>query len=145
MFKTEQEIEDQITREDREPYLEKVYDGFVPQLFPEYFRKALMFVPITAHRYNLEVVKGIISKRPSEYTNKEVGMMINLIYGVAWAQLHPNLETAIEITEEFNKIRDEYNKRSEEMEIKCAKKKITLMNINGHNQKRTTRMGIIHQ
>lgn len=134
MFKTEQEIDAQIVREDKEPYLEKVYDGFVPEQFPEFFRRSLMFIPVTAHRYNLDVVKGILDKHPNEYSNKEIGMMINLIFGVAWASLYPDLETAIKTTEEFNKIREEYNARSEEMEKKCDKKKLALMRINGHTK-----------
>lgn len=145
MFKTEQEIDDQIQREDKDPYLHTIFDGFVPELFPEYFEKSLMYIPTTAHRYNLDVVEGILDKRPNEYNNLEVGMMINLIFAVPWVNLYPDLKTAMAITREFNKIRDDYNQRSEQMEIKCAKKKITLMNINGHNQKRSTRMGIIHQ
>ncbi len=128
---TTQEIEEQIQRQDIEPYLNKIYDGFVSEEIIDQFRTAMMFVPITAHQYSMKDVKTISGKRPTEITNRELGMIINIIYCVPFASMYASLEEGVEKTMEYDKIRAEYNKNSAAFERKVQAKKERLLNLSG--------------
>lgn len=124
-------IEDQIIREDITPYHNSIFDGFLPESFIQQFRVAMMFLPVTAHNYSMKEVKRMISKRPDEVTNKEVGLMINAVYAIPWASMYSSIEEGIERTMEFDKIREDYNKNTSAFERKINAKRQRLLSLSG--------------
>lgn len=126
----EREIEQQID-DDVQKYNTSIYDGFLPQSFIDYFKKSLMVIPPGNHQYNMEKVKDMISRRPDEVRIIEVGMMINLIYACPFRELYDSVEQGIEMTMEFDKVREGFNKTTEDIERKLALKRQTLRKIYG--------------
>jgi len=76
-------------------------------------------------------VKRMISRRPNEVTNKELGMMINAIYSVPFGSMYQTIEEGIERTMEFDKIKEEYNKNSAAFERKINAKRQRLLSLSG--------------
>lgn len=128
---TTEQIEEQIQKQDIEPYLNKVYDGFVSEEIIEQFKIAMMFIPITAHKYSMKDVRTISGKRPEEVTNRELGMIINVIYAVPFASMYQTLDEGIDKTMAFDKIRAEYNKNSAAFERKVQAKRKRLLSLGG--------------
>lgn len=128
---TTEQIEEQIQKQDIEPYLNKVYDGFISEEIIEQFKIAMMFIPITAHKYSMKDVRTISGKRPDEITNRELGMVINMIYAVPFASMYATLEEGIEKTMSYDKIREEYNKNSAAFERKVQAKRKRLLSLSG--------------
>lgn len=128
---TPAEIEAQIQREDIEPYLNKVYDGFVPESLVEQFRIAMMFLPVTAHKYSMDDVDTMIQRRHDEVTNREIGMMLNVIFSIPFASMYASIEEGVEKTRAFEKIREEYNKSTAAFQRKCDAKMKRLLELGG--------------
>ena len=128
---SEAEIDNQIQRQDIEPYLNKIYDGFVSEDIIAQFRVAMMFIPVTAHNYSMKDVKAISYKRPDEITNRELGMIINMIYAVPFSSMYSSLEEAIEKTMAYDKIREEYNRNSAAFQRKVEAKRKRLLSLSG--------------
>lgn len=128
---TPENLQDQINREDVDPYLNKVYDGFVPESLVEQFRIAMMYLPITAHKYSMEDVETLSLRRPDEVTNRELGMMLNVIFCIPFASMYESLEEGIEKTKVFEKIKDEYNKSTAAFQRKCDAKMNRLLKLSG--------------
>lgn len=128
---TPDQIEEQINREDIIPYHNKVYDGFVSEEIIEQFKIAMMFIPVTAHNYTMKDIRLIVGKSPSEITNRELGMVINIIYAVPFASMYATLEEGIEKTMAFDIIRNQYNENSAAFQRKVTKKMQRLMSLSG--------------
>lgn len=128
---TPAQIETQLMTQDIIPYHNSVFDGFVPDSFVEQFKIAMMVIPVTAHQYPMKDVKRMISRRPNEVTNKELGMMINAIYSVPFGSMYQTIEEGIERTMEFDKIKEEYNKNSAAFERKINAKRQRLLSLSG--------------
>jgi hypothetical protein len=128
---TPQELEDQINREDILPYLNKVYDGFVTDSLIEQFRIAMMHLPVTAHKYSMEDVEIMSLRRPGEVTNRELGLILNVVFAVPFVAMYESLEEGIEKTKVFEKIKDEYNKSTAAFQRKCDAKMKRLMSLSG--------------
>jgi hypothetical protein len=126
----EKEIARQIA-EDEQRWNDAVYDGFLPQLFLDYFRKAMMILPPAQHKYNMAFVKTMINRKPDEVTNLEVGMMINIIYHCPFGEIYNSIEEAIDITMEFDKVRFEYNQKTEAINTSLNRKRAKLHEIAG--------------
>ena len=125
----EAQIEEQVQREDVLPYLNKVYDGNLPEEFIEQFRAAMMYLPPASHGLDMKKVKIMSTRMVNEVTVNELGLMINVIYSIPFASMYQSLEEGIEKTLLFDKIRAEYNRGTEAFERKIAKKKNTLRNL----------------
>lgn len=128
---TPEQIENQLLTQDIIPYHNSVFDGEVPQSLIDQFRIAMMYLPVTAHQYPMKDVKRMSERMPNEVTNKELGMMINVIYAIPFANMYESLEEGIEKTIEFDKIRDEYNKNSAAFERKITAKRKRLLSLSG--------------
>lgn len=128
---TPQELEDQIRREDIEPYLDKVYDGFVPDTLVDQFRIAMMYLPVTAHQYNMEDVEVMSLRRHDEVTNREIGLMLNVIFSIPFVSMYSSLEEGIEKTKVFQKLKEEYNKSTAAFQRKCDAKMNRLLKLSG--------------
>jgi len=128
---TKEELEDQINREDIQPYLNKVYDGFVPDTLVEQFRTAMMFLPPTAHQYSMDDVETMSLRHPNEVTNREIGMMINVICSIPFASMYSSLEEGIEKTRAFEKLKEAYNKSSAAFQRKVDAKMKRLVSLSG--------------
>lgn len=127
---TRAEIDKQIDA-DIERYNNSVYDGNVPDSFVEYFKKALMIIPPAAHKYKMGFLDALIKKHKSVITNLELGMMINLIYACPFKDIYSSLEEGIEITKQFDAVREEYNQKSSDIERQLMKKKQRLLSLSG--------------
>ncbi len=130
---TPQEIEAKLQREDIQPYLNKVYDDFLPESLVEQFRIAMMYLPPAAHQFPMKLVEAMAFKSANEVTVADLGHMINTIYSVPFASMYGSLEEGIEKTKVFDKIRDEYNKSTAAFERKVAVKRQRLLNLSGVN------------
>jgi len=130
MTSTEQ-LQEQINREDVIPYLNKVYDGFVPDSLIEQFRIAMMHLPLTAHKYSMEDVETLSIRRPNEVTNRELGMILNCVFAVPFVSMYESLEEAIEKTKVFEKIKEAYNKSTAAFQRKCDAKMNRLLQLGG--------------
>lgn len=128
---TPEQIEDQLNREDIIPYHNKIYDGDLPFSFVEQFKIAMMYLPVTAHQYPMKLVKELASRSPNEVTNREVGLMINVIYAIPFASMYETLEEGIEKTMEFDRIKEEYNKAGAAFERKVNAKRARLLGLAG--------------
>lgn len=126
-----QSLQDQIRREDIEPYLNSIYDGFVPESLVDQFRVAIMLLPLTAHKYSLRDIDLMSKRRPDEITVRELGMMLNVVFAVSWASMYTSIEEAIEITFAFEKLKEEYNKSTGAFDRKCQAKLQRLMKMSG--------------
>lgn len=126
-----EEIQAQVLKEDIEPYLNKVYDGHVPVELIEQFRIAMMYLPVTAHKYSLADIETISERHPNEVTNREVGMALNAIFAVPFASMYQSLEEAIAKTKRLEKLKEEYNKSSAAFDRKCKAKFNRLMKLSG--------------
>lgn len=130
---TPQQLEEQIQREDIEPYLNKVYDGFVPDTFVDQFRSAMMFLPVTAHKYSMRDIETMMHRRHDEVTNRELGMMLNVIFAIPFASMYGSLEEGVEKTKAFEKLKEDYNKSTAAFQRKCDAKMARLLKLSGIN------------
>lgn len=126
-----QEIDSQLEREDILPYLNSIYDADLPESIIEQFRVAMMVLPITAHKYSMKDVRTLSTRRASEVTVRELGMIINVIFAVSFASMYGSLEEGIEKTIQFEKIKDEYNKATGAFERKIQNKRARLLKLSG--------------
>lgn len=124
-------IDEQLEREDIQPYLISIYDGHLPESFVEQFRVAMMLLPPTAHKYNMKDVRTMSRKRPNEISIRELGMMLNVIFAIPFSQMYATLEEGIEKTIEFEKIKDEYNQKTGAFERKIQAKRNRLLKLSG--------------
>lgn len=129
---TEQDIMEQVERE-FDKFRNKLYDGPLPDGCLEKFKFAIFNLPWRAHGYNFAKVKTIIAKTfPSELTWLEVGMVLNLIAEVPYANFFDTLEEALEYHIKASEIMSDYNQvanaKSEEME-KYRKRLLTMSGI----------------
>lgn len=127
---TPQEIDAQIQK-DIDAFDRKVYDGFVPQSFLDMFKKAIMRIPPAQHQYPMAFIREILGKKQNEHTVGEVTRMINVIYATPFGDIYPDIDTAIETTEQFDKVRYEHNKKVQEFERKTIAKKQRLLSLAG--------------
>lgn len=128
---TPEQIEDQLQRQDIQPYLNKIYDADLPDSLVDQFRVAMMYLPVTAHKYSMDDVETMSIRRGSEVTVREVGLMLNAIFAVPFANMYESIEEGIEKTRVFEKIRAEYNKETERFQNKINKKRQTLLSLSG--------------
>lgn len=128
---SENEINDQIEREDIVPYLNKVYDGVIPDSLVEQFRVAMMHLPPTAHKYSMEDVETMSLRRHDEVTNRELGLILNVVFSIPFASMYETLEEGIEKTKVFEKIKDAYNKSTAAFQRKCDAKRNRLLQLSG--------------
>lgn len=133
-FIDEKEIARQLA-EDEERWNNAIYDGFLPKLFLDYFKKGLMVLPPAQHKYNMQLVKTMIGKKPDEVTNLEIGLMINIIYHCPFKEIYDSIEQAVDITMEFDKVRDEYNQKVSAIEGALTRKRNRLHELAGHGGK----------
>lgn len=126
-----EDLEKQLLKEDIEPYNAKVYDGFLPETLVDQFRVAIMMLPLTQLPYSLDEIEVLSGRRHDEVTNKELGMILNVIAGVAFASMYSSLEEAIEKSRVIMKIRDEYNKSSGAFQRKVDAKMKRLLSLSG--------------
>lgn len=125
------DIADQIEKEDIIPYLNKIYDGFVPESVVEQFRVAMMHLPPSLHKYSMLDVETMANKKAGEINNREIGMMLNVIFSIPFATMYSSLEEGVEKTREFEKIKTEYNKNSAAFQRKCDAKRARLLKLSG--------------
>lgn len=128
---TKEQIAAQVEREDIVPYLNKVYDGAIPESLVDQFRIAMMHLPPTAHKYSMADVEAMSIRRPDEVTNREIGMMLNVIFAVPFASMYESLEQGIEKTKAFEKIKEDYNKSTAAFQRKVEAKTNKLMSLSG--------------
>ena len=127
---TLKDIDDQINN-DIKRFHQGAYQGFVPPEFIEYFKAACMHIPPSAHRIGMDRVRTMSARNPDDVPFIEVGVMINMIFGTTFQMIYSSLEEGIEMTEKFEKVRDEYNKIADEFDQKIARKRASLMKIAG--------------
>lgn len=142
---TVEQLQDQIRKEDIEPFYAKVYDEDLPDSVIDQFRVAIMMLPPTAHKYSMRDVALLIQRRPDEVTIRELGMIINVIFAVPWQSMYESPEEGIEKTLVFERIKDDYAKRLAAFERKCDAKMQRLMKLGGitHSAPMTNGMKII--
>lgn len=126
-----EQLQEQIQREDIEPYLNKVYDGFVSESIIEQFRVAMMYLPVTAHKYSMDDVERISLRRPNEVTNRELGMIINVVFSIPFVSMYGSLEEGIEKTKGFEIIKNKYNDSTAAFQRKCEAKMKRLLKLSG--------------
>lgn len=128
---TPEQLQDQIQREDITPYLNSIYDADLPESLVEQFRVAIMLLPITAHKYSMRDVAVMIKRRSDEVTVREVGMMLNVIFSIPWANMYDSPEEGIEKTVVLERIMEEYNKSTAAFDRKCQAKMQRLLKLSG--------------
>lgn len=128
-----EDIIEQIQREDIEPYLNKIYDGELPDSLVEQFRIAMMHLPPTAHKYSMDDVETMSNRRPDEITNRELGLILNVIFAIPFASMYGSIEEGIEKTKVFERIKEEYNKSTAAFQRKVEAKKNRLLSLGGVN------------
>ena len=127
---TEKDIDKQIENE-VEKFNTATYQGDVPQVFIEFFKKAIMHIPLAQHGVGVERIKVMISRKPDDVPYIEVGVMINFIFATPFHLIYSSIEEAIEMTEKFERVKNEYNKITAEFEVSMTKKKNALMRVAG--------------
>lgn len=125
------DLEAQIQREDIEPYLNSVYDGYLPDSLIDQFRIAVMHLPPTAHKYPMQEVEKLSLRRPNEVTVRELGMILNVIFAIPFVAMYHDLEEGICKTMIFEKIKDDYNQSTGAFDRKCQKKMERLLKLSG--------------
>lgn len=127
---TEQEIDRQIAG-DYKRFYDAVYDGKLPDDLVERFKKVLMALAPGTHMARMDVCKGIISKKPYDLTNLEVGVVINLIFTAPFDKIYDTIEEAIDCNMELEKVRNGYNLAVDQMQKVLSGKKERLMDMGG--------------
>lgn len=122
-------IHEQVLKEDIDPYLNKVYDGYVPDSLVDQFRIAMMHLPPTAHKYSMDDVETMSLRRPNEITNRELGMILNVVFALPFISMYGSLEEGIEKTRVFEKIKEDYNESTAAFNRKVEAKKTMLFQI----------------
>lgn len=139
-----QSIIDQIEREDRQPYLNSIYQNELPEAFVEQFRIAMMYLPPAAHQISMSKINEMSLRRPDEVTVEEVGIMINVIFSIPFVSMYQSLEEGIEKTKVFEKIKVEYNKSTSAFERRMEAKKDRLVKLSGIGDQ-TIKMNGLHK
>lgn len=128
---THKEIEDQIHNQDIVPYLNSIYDGYVPDSLVPQFRIAMMHLPPTAHKYSMDDVKTLSERRSDEITVRELGMILNVIFAIPFISMYETIEEGIAMTMIFEKIKDDYNNSTAAFERKVQAKRNRLFKLSG--------------
>ena len=140
---TEQEIDRQIAG-DYKRFYDSVYDGPLPDDLVDRFKNVLFYSAPAAHKCKMDLCKSIVSKKPYDLTNLEIGVIINLIFGVPFCSLYKTVEEAIDANIELERIRDAFNSTVNQMQEVLSKKKDRLMSLSGVTGAAPFKKPVIH-
>lgn len=129
---TENSIDLQISK-DYKRFYDAVYDGKLPDDLVERFKRVILALAPGEHKARMDICKGIISKKPYDLTNLDVGIIINLAFSAPLEKVYPTLtaEEAVDANIELETIRDGYNNTVNQMQEVLSKKKERLMQLSG--------------
>lgn len=124
------EVEDTI-QADFDEFNNTAYDGFIPMGFSNWFKRAFLSNPPMQHKAPMSLIKSILKKPEGKLTNLEVGIMSNMICAAAPGSIWESTTKAVEGLSEIEKLRSDYNMRTNVTQRELSVKKERLLSLSG--------------
>lgn len=128
-----------MTMQQIEAEIKKEFDGFyasrnllkIPDRFYDVFKEALMINSPSKFKMPTKFIKNILSKRPTDLTNQEVRLILNVCFDCPLEIYGNNFNEAIDKLEEFDTLSTSLNRVLGKKEAELNQKKATMISLAG--------------